>query len=50
MDQAISLLLPRSAHHSNRIGAMDTEIFLMSMSLMHLTDRVHYLEEERDMM
>lgn len=50
MEQAIFLLALCTTHHSDRIGAMDTKLFLLRMALMQLTERVYYLEEERDMM
>ncbi|CAH1432580.1 unnamed protein product [Lactuca virosa] len=50
VDNVISLLVPCTAHHSHRIGAMDTEFFLLRTTLMQLTERVQYLEDETDLM
>ncbi|CAI9292764.1 unnamed protein product [Lactuca saligna] len=36
VQQAIFLLVLCIAHHSNRIGVMDTELFLLRMDLMNL--------------
>ncbi|CAH1435858.1 unnamed protein product [Lactuca virosa] len=47
VEQAISLVVPHIADHSDRTVVMDTELFLLRMDLMQLRDRVHYLEEER---
>lgn len=48
--QAISLVLPQTTYHSDHIGVMDSEFFLLRMALRKLTERVQYLEEERDVM
>lgn len=50
VEHVISLLVPRTAHNSYHIVAMDSKLFLLRMDLMQLTERVHYLDKERDSM
>lgn len=49
IEQAISLLVPHTAPHSDSPGVLDYDLFLLRMTLILLTERVQYLEEERDM-
>ncbi|CAI9290435.1 unnamed protein product [Lactuca saligna] len=46
VEHVISLLEPCTTHHSDRIGAMDSELFLLRIVVMQLMERVQYLEEE----
>lgn len=48
VEQVISLRVPRAAHHSYCHGGMDSELFLLRMTLIQLTNRVQYLEDDRD--
>ncbi|CAH1433891.1 unnamed protein product [Lactuca virosa] len=50
VEQVVSLLVPCTTHHSDRIGAMDSELFLLRMAMRQLTEQVQYFEEERDVM
>ncbi|CAH1435690.1 unnamed protein product [Lactuca virosa] len=40
VEQAISLLVPYTVHHSDIIGVMDIKLFLLRMALIQLTERV----------
>ncbi|CAH1437256.1 unnamed protein product [Lactuca virosa] len=50
VEYVMYFLVPQTAHHSDCLGAIDFEIFLLRMTLRHLTERVKYLKEERDVM
>lgn len=43
----MSFLVPQTAQHTDHLGSMDSEIFQLRVTLLHMEEWVEYLEEER---
>lgn len=48
VDQFVSFFIPHTPQHSDRIGALDSKLFMLRMVLSQLAEWVEYLEENLD--